>query len=238
MIPMMGDLNGGVGTGKTLLLTLFAKMCEGKMPIYANFTLKVKGAKLITINDLEGINSGLLLIDEAYAWLESRTSTSRLNQYMSRIIFQSRKRRLHMFAAEQIRSSIDLRFRDMSALTILALDKNQDMDNNDDSLSFDYVYQRNYRLGNIHIPMKLARKLYPLYDTYEFPQTPPSEFEPNRLNKTIKKTITELKKKYGKNVTRLTKSMISDYLMEKKNFERGLHESIYARIKREGIAEA
>jgi len=231
---MIGDINGGVGSGKTLLMVLLAKLCEGKVPIFANFNLKVKGATLIDVNDLEGINSGLLLIDEAYSWLESRTSTSRLNQYMARIIFQSRKRRLSMFAAEQMRSSIDLRYRDMSSLTILALTREQD----DTVSDFKYVFQKNYAISRFRIPMSLAKKLYPLYDTYEFPQTPPSEYEPNRLNKTVKKTVTALKKKYGKNVTKLTKSMISDYLMEKKAYERGLHESVYARIKREGIAEA
>lgn len=232
MIPMIGDINGDVGSGKSLLMVLFAKLQEGKTPIFANFHLNLKGATLIDVNDLEGINSGLLLIDEAYSWLESRTSTSRLNQYMARIIFQSRKRRLNMFAAEQMRSSIDLRFRDMSSLTILALGK-KTVDSD-----FEYVYQKNYQLGRFRIPISLAKKLYPLYDTYEFPMTPPSEFEPNRLNKTVKKTVTALKKKYKKNVTKLTKGMIKDYLMEKKTFERGLHESIYARIKREKIAEA
>lgn len=228
---MLGDLNGDTGTGKSLLLALFAKLREGKMKIYANFHLKVNGAQLIDVQDLETIDSGLLLIDEAYIWLESRNSSSKINQYMSRIIFQSRKRRLDMFAAEQVRSSIDLRYRDLSKLTILALGKNTKGD-------FEYVYERNFRTDRFTIPRKTAEKIYPLYDTYEFPQMAITEYEPNRLNNVINKRIRELKKKYGDKITKLSKNMIKDYLVEKKQFEMGIHEPIYARIKREALDKA
>lgn len=226
---MLGDINGEPGSGKSLLLVLLAKMREGKCPIYSNLTLKINGAKRIAIQDLENINTGLLLIDEAYGWLESRNSSSALNQYMSRLIFQSRKRRLDLFSAEQLRSTIDLRMRDLSTLTILALGKNKN------ETAFEYAYVRNFTMNRFVIPIKLAEKLYPLYDTYEFPATPSSSYEPTGMNKLINKRIKELRKRYKKKTMTLTKNMIKDYLIEKKQFEVGLHDQIHARIKREAL---
>jgi len=55
-----------------------------------------------------------VIIDEAYAYLESRVSMSKLNLYMSYILFQSRKRGIDIIVTAQLAGTIDHRFIDLS----------------------------------------------------------------------------------------------------------------------------
>ena len=113
-------LTGLLGTGKTLLLTYFADM-EQLQQIFANYNIKVDNFKRVKPEELENITEGLLLIDEAYSWLESRTSGSTENKYLTnRIGFNSRKRGLTVIISAQVLSSIDVRFRKLAEFIIMA----------------------------------------------------------------------------------------------------------------------
>jgi len=101
---------GRVGSGKTLYLVMMAKRLN--RTIYSNFKLNLpnyKPLKLIDIIDLEShVN---VFIDEAYAWIDSRTSGKAVNKYCSYVVLQSRKTFTDISVTAQYFSTVDLRFR-------------------------------------------------------------------------------------------------------------------------------
>lgn len=226
---MLVSINGYLGSGKTLLLTNFAKMYAGKVPIYANYNLKIKGTELINLEDLENITYGLILIDEAYLWLESRESGSNKNKYMSRVIFQSRKRGLDIFTTQQLHGSIDLRYRMLEDLTIYAFGLNAKQ------TAFDYVFAGWGKYKPVKLSMDQAKVLFDLYDTFEFPDTVASVYEPKKYNKMINKVLGGLRKKFGEEnmlKIRFTQNMIKDFMMEKSIYDKVLSEGVHARLQR------
>jgi len=106
---------GPVGSGKTLLLTILA--CGSNNPV-CNF--RVQGSTEFDIQKLlagEYENCNIFL-DEAYLYLESRTSSRQLNRLLSYVLFQSRKRSMNIFLSAQLAYSIDTRFRSMADVVI------------------------------------------------------------------------------------------------------------------------
>lgn len=123
------NIIGDVRTGKTLLMTALAVdtyLAEpGNITVYHNYDLALDKAIKIAPEDLFRIRRDgkqhLVLIDEAYAWLESRVSShSETNQYLSYILFQSGKDDTTFILTEQLLSTIDKRFRKMSNVIIEA----------------------------------------------------------------------------------------------------------------------
>lgn len=118
-------ITGNVREGKTMLEVYFAWKLHNQglnVPIYCNHTIKYPEAKRVDVSellDLEGLGSGLMCMDEAYAWLESRVSSSNLNRYVSYFIFQSGKRGVDVIATSQLGSAIDLRFYDLAHIIVL-----------------------------------------------------------------------------------------------------------------------
>jgi len=117
---------GNIREGKTLLAVYLAwwmfKMGV-ELPVYHNIDLWLPFARRVDVGellDLEGLESGLMVMDEAYSWLESRVSSSNLNRYVSYFIFQSGKRGVDVVATCQLGSSIDLRFYDLAHIIVLA----------------------------------------------------------------------------------------------------------------------
>lgn len=228
---------GLLGSGKTLLLTYFASL-EKKTNIYANFNIKVPNFKRVSPSELENIIAGLLLIDEAYSWLESRTSGSIENRYLTnRVGFNSRKRELTVVVSAQILSSIDVRFRKLAEYIIMAMGYSKKYDG--------YVYYISDRVTTriFVLPMKTAKKLYKIYDTLEVESdSAPTEFEPDRLNEYINNFVELVEKEYGDKMYNFSKSMINDLILEKQKQgknkippSRRTIERIYARIKRKKL---
>jgi hypothetical protein len=67
---------------------------------------------------LPAMTNALVLIDEAYLWLDSRSSSSKVNKRVSYLVLQSRKRGFDILYAAQVKSSVDLRLRDLSELWV------------------------------------------------------------------------------------------------------------------------
>lgn len=226
---MLGAVLGELGSGKTLFLSLLAKTAEhNKMPIYSNFTLRMKHVKNIDIGDLEMIRNGLLLIDEAYLWLESRASSSMLNKYISRLIFQSRKRGFDFFISSQLHGAVDLRFRFLEDLTVYACGLN---DNED---GFEYFIRGWGKVGSYTLPYTVAEKFFPLFDTMEYPESAPTEFETTKYNKEVNKIVNKIIRDYSK-PEKLTLKMIKDICIEKGITDHLLIDGVYARLKREAL---
>ncbi len=100
----------------------------------------------------------LVCIDELYLEMDSRRSMRKKNIDISHIIFQSRKRKVDIIYASQLRSSIDLRIRDLTNYNIIALGK-------DENENFHYYILEND--SEFIIPNHVAKELYQIYNTYE-----------------------------------------------------------------------
>ena len=226
-------VNGLLGTGKTLFLVYLATI-EKKLKIYSNFTLKVGNAKRITPYDLEEINKGLMLLDEFYAWAESRTSGKEANRYLTnRIGFNSRKRELTIVISAQLNSSIDLRFRELADVKVTALGFNPEEE------GFIYEIKNRKTKTRMILPFVKAEKLFPLYETLE-PETDslPTIYEPIRLNEFINKFIEILLNEYGTKAYSLSKGMMNDILIEKSKKglpSRKLIDMVYFRLRRKKL---
>jgi len=122
---MLPIIRGSLGSGKTLFMVREAcKLHLAGKKIYANFNLRFpdgKKAEKLTIDLLTPeLSDCVVLIDEAYAWLESRTSMKLLNRYLTYILFQSRKRNLDFYLTTQLISAIEMRFQNLADHLITA----------------------------------------------------------------------------------------------------------------------
>lgn len=156
---------GGLGSGKTLLATLIAKNTRDR-PVLSNYKLNLPNYQPLTPSMIPAQESScLMLIDECYTWLESRTSGKDLNRYLSYVLFQSRKRRIDLVMTLQLLGSMDVRFRELADYYVVA-----------ERIPEGHIYwwyDRGRRTSTtFFLPIESAEKLYGLYDTLEIIKTP------------------------------------------------------------------
>lgn len=169
-------VSGNVREGKTLLMVYFALQLHKwnqyfepkyRLPIYTNFSLDYSEVRQVSVSELldfEGLQGGLLCIDEAYTWLESRMSSSNLNRYVSYFLFQSGKRGVDVIATAQLSSTVDLRFYDLAHIVVLT---------RKDIANERFVYQMGVRTGvgvrvvTRHLSFVDAAKFWDSYITSE-----------------------------------------------------------------------
>lgn len=223
---------GLLGSGKTLYLTYLASL-EQKVPIYANFNIKVPKFKLVNPSELEHLTNGLIEIDEAYSWFDSRTSGSAENRYLTnRIAFNSRKRGLTVVVSAQLLSSIDVRFRTLAEIIVLAVGFNKKVN------GFLYYVTDRFSTWKFVIPFELAEKLFKMYDTLEIEKdSTPTEFEPDRLNKFLNNFVKIVEKEYGTKGYSFSRKVINDILLDKtkKPPSRKIVDMVHARLQRKKI---
>jgi len=166
------NIEGDVGSGKTLIATYIALEDETlkDRPIYSNYKLNLSNYIELfpeTLNELED-KSALVLIDEAYIWLEARTSGKEINRYLTYILFQLRKRKLDIILTNQLLETIDTRFRQMRNYQIEC----ERIGPRDDPTAFRYLIgevntKKRKKPRTFTMPVSFARTIYPLFDTYE-----------------------------------------------------------------------
>ena len=189
---------GNIGSGKTLLLAIIGK--HSKRRIFSNFQLDLplyNELEIIDLLDLE--NNIIVFIDEAYTWLESRTSMSTLNRYLSYIIFQSRKRNIDIYTTSQMFSSIDIRLREQSDIII-------ECRIIDDGFQYTFRDSYNRKISTFILPYSKAKKYFSIYDTYEIVEpNHKQELEfnllqqyPNKLLEKVKEIAEAIKDKIKK----------------------------------------
>lgn len=112
---MLTVIYGGVGNGKTLLLTVIGYYA--KKEVVANYQLRYPNKKIeefsLTTFLKTDYKNKCLLLDEAYIYLESRLSMKQKNRLSSYVLFQSRKKDVNMYLTAQLINTIDIRYRKM-----------------------------------------------------------------------------------------------------------------------------
>lgn len=152
---------GDVGTGKTLMATMMAMNDDTTRALYANYKINLPRFKQLEPQMLNEINTpSLVIIDEAYAWLESRMSGADINRYMSYILFQSRKRKIDFVLTTQLLSTLDLRFKGLTEVYMMAEKTNY-------GFQYTAISGKGGARRKFHLPQIVAERYYPCYDTFE-----------------------------------------------------------------------
>ena len=162
---MITFLLGNNGSGKNFLLVYYATKFDKN--IYSNFKIDLKNYIPLTIHDIinmDKLNKGNIFLDEAYAWIDSRSSGNALNLLTSYLIYQKRKRHLDIYLTAQMFSSVDKRARHLANIIIECLPRvNFEKDD------FNYIYtdldsEIEFKFTILY---KIAKKYFDYYDTYE-----------------------------------------------------------------------
>ncbi len=162
---MLTLLLGNNGSGKNFLLTFYAT--KFKRNIYSNYKLELDNYIPLGINhilDMDTLNEGNIFLDEAYTWIEARTSGNALNLLTSYLIYQKRKRFLDIYLTAQMYSSIDKRARKLANIIIICETR---IDFKKDNFNFIYKDKDKGLEITFMIPYKIASNYFKYYDTYE-----------------------------------------------------------------------
>lgn len=217
---------GGLGSGKTLLLTTIAKYTKKK--VVANFHLNTpyEEFSLSSFVNAEYENC-ILLLDEAYVYLESRLAMSKVNRASSYILFQSRKKNVELYLTVQMIGTLDVRFRNLTDLWIYC----EGMTRN----GFKYTLIDNttgsYRVS--FLPIHNAENIYEEYDTNEIikPMINSNEFmDMSEQKDLIYQRVNEIRSYYGN--IKITKAMIKKYYFEQEyTFSNSIIDMVYVYLK-------
>jgi hypothetical protein len=152
---------GGLGAGKTLLSTIFA--CTTQWPvIYSNYTIDSAKYQQFDLNQfLEGkYDQCLVLLDEAYVYLDARVSGRLLNRVLSYVLFQSRKMSMEIVVTTQLYSSLDNRFRHLADYVVKANRRTQ-------GYLYEILHNESGVVKTFFLHELRAKAFYPRFDTME-----------------------------------------------------------------------
>lgn len=160
---MLVIIIGNLGSGKTLIMLLLAIL--DKREVWSNFKINIPNYRKLDIPDLFTLKDNILiLMDEGYSWIESRVSNTSLNEYISSIIFHTRKTFTDIYLTTPMLSAIDKRFRHQ-ANYIIKCNHRSNFQYDDFSYSFHNIDNGTYGIWNL--PYSKAKKYFKLYNTYE-----------------------------------------------------------------------
>ncbi|MDQ1254036.1 MAG: hypothetical protein QG646_3250 [Euryarchaeota archaeon] len=87
--------------------------------VYSNYSLNLEHYRLESLDDLDEVRDGLLVLDELWYTIDSRSANTKENKYSSVVLSKSRKRNLHISYSEQGFDLVDRRFRDRTRIIFL-----------------------------------------------------------------------------------------------------------------------
>ena len=227
---MLANFVGDVGSGKTLFTTGLAM--TDKRLVLANYKIKIPNWKLLKPEMLFSLDQpALVILDEAYAWLESRRSGTPMPIYMSYILFQSRKRFIDILMTDQIEGTIETRYRQMLNWRIEC--------NEEKGLGFSYYFFKRARGGFIgpfrqFLPLENAVRIFPYYDTLEIIDPMDKELiykiseDKQETVDIVDDIVEEILKKFPLNAVK--KAVVADYCLRNKH-PHYLVELVFNRIK-------
>jgi hypothetical protein len=163
-----------VRSGKTLWATILALTEKSyanargfePRPVLANYKIEIPNWRSLRPQMLHNIDySCLVILDEAWAWLEARRSGTPIHIFMSSILFQSGKTGIDIVLTDQIEGTIDKRYR-------LLMNYRVECENLGEGVGFIYYFQKRIKGGFTEptvkfLPYSEAEKVFPFYNTYE-----------------------------------------------------------------------
>jgi hypothetical protein len=166
-------VTGLQGSGKTLFATRYVlkNFCMRGLyhEAFSNVKILPFNGREVTMLDREmfkhlaDVTNAVVVIDEAYLWMDSRTSVSKENRSISYLILQSRKRKFDVIWCAQLVSSVDKRLRESSETWIKCMKG---------KTGFRYaVMKRRPWLGGwylarwLNLPYERAKDIFPYFDT-------------------------------------------------------------------------
>jgi len=108
---------GKQGTGKTWLMTRYGikEHIENNRTIFSNYKInKLDYTPITSLKDLSKMKNGIALLDELWLWLWARTSMSRINAEINKIIMLNRKRDMDILFSSQRYLAIDVMLRSVT----------------------------------------------------------------------------------------------------------------------------
>jgi len=116
---------GEYSAGKTALMTAIAyrDFLQG-IPVYSNYLLKFPHTRIHTVQDMDDMQAGTFVMDEAWYTFDSRAFSSKTNMLGSYILSKLAKRNMNAYLNMQSMDLLDSRFRDrMQAILIPQIHK-------------------------------------------------------------------------------------------------------------------
>lgn len=163
---MLFLIYGDIGSGKTFTSVLLTEMLyqeNNNLKIFTNCKYKNQTGDLLEIfnpdvqNDID--SQKLLIFDEIDKFADSRNSSSKTNIMFSYLLSLSRKINLDIIATTQLYKSMDLRYRDLSNISILP-----ELNKDTGLLRLEIYKHSNSTLYNKKFQVDLE-KVYSLYET-------------------------------------------------------------------------
>jgi hypothetical protein len=228
-------VEGDVGSGKNIfLMDIAVYHTLPTVPILSNFEIKLPNYQPLepaTLMTWAG-ETGTIFLDEAYTWLESRTSGKDTNLYWSYILNQSRKLNLWIYVSCQDSREIDVRFRRNAAYWVYCR-RVKEIDKD----GFQYAIMKlghNECMINRFLPFEKAEKdFFNLYNSWQVVQ--PStmkdlsfsfvESNPKQLESMTQQAVVDLK-----DLGRITREAIEVGIV-KKGYPKKLAKYVWVRMK-------
>ena len=223
---------GSLGSGKTLLATYMA--IHSNRDVYANYVIQYDKYQELKIEMLPTLDKGIVILDEGYAWLESRLSGRDINRYLSYILFQSRKRELDFIITTQLVGTIDIRFRELTDYAVVA----EQLKSGTFRYSLLYNTATRKRTKIFYLSLAMAEDIWKRYDTMEriepfgMNEIFDSIASPAIINEKIDNVVAEIKSAYPE--LKYTLNMVKDYLL-RHGISMQYAQFIHTRLSLEGL---
>jgi len=161
---------GEYSEGKTLLMTAIGYRDHLKgIPVYSNYHLEYPHTHISTMEDLEAVKNGTVLLDEAWYTFDSRSFGTKENKGGSYILSKLSKRNCDLYLNMQSMDLIDNRFRDRLQAILIPQKLLHPSTNNPFALEVSIMKKDKWGTYTI-LPSKIyfdVSEILSLYDTSE-----------------------------------------------------------------------
>lgn len=239
MVKLRG-IFGIMGSFKTALCVGYAiESLWLNKPVYTNFKIDLAGVTVVSLSELlklGKLKSGTIIVDELYAYADSRVSSSRVNRMFSYFIFQSRKLGVDVIYTSQLDSSVDLRTFELTTEKILA----NGLDDSGQFVDYDIEYEDG-EVDDFSLPLWYFKEnVFPVYDTNEIIEPVNVEellvelekTNPEIFNKRIDDAVDLLLKKGINKKSKLFKYDVDNFMV-RAGLPENLSSYVYDRLKSE-----
>ena len=164
--PKIVGIFGLQGNGKTMLLTALGVMAHREnIPIYANYHLKIPYTPIDSLEDIDRIHDGIFLADELWLWCFARSSMTKMNQDLIKIVMLNRKRGVTIAYTTQTIGQADKLLRNVTTTWIEPrIIPIHGADENKIEQIIDEEYRKRYREDNNITHEEIENKIWKLVE--------------------------------------------------------------------------